>query len=440
MFLDCRGLPVSSGYKQSLELFEKALSSFNLYKGDPAEIISPALIDRPEFVMGRIFLGYTYVANWQRLGISQIENILVEIRRIDPEINQREAHYIRGLEYWIIGDWDAMRLCLDKVLRDYPHDLFALQLCHLTDFYYGDAQKLCDRVANVLEEWSPNDSGFSLVLGMYAFGLEEQGQYRRSEKIAQHALEVNPFDCWARHALVHVMEMESRYQEGISLLEESKPYWSDSDNVFAGHLWWHMALFYIDVGELDSAVAVYDNEIMPRLSLFQTKLVDGASLLWRLSLSGVNILDRWTGIVEWYDKSNEQGFYAFNDMHAMLAYVGAGEHARADALMREVTKAVKSTNANAKMEKLVGFPVIAGIKAFGDGDYTNCIKELNAVRHCSHLFGGSHAQRDILWRTLVQAASLSGKQSLLRELLNERLELKPNCTYYINLLRQISIT
>jgi tetratricopeptide (TPR) repeat protein len=274
---------------------------------------------------------------------------------------------------------------------------------------------------------------------MYAFGLEEQGRYRRSEKIAQHALEVNPFDCWARHALVHVMEMESRYQEGISFLEGSEQYWSYPENVFAGHLWWHMALFYIDVGDLDLAVTIYDNEIMPRLSLFQTKLVDGASLLWRLSLSGVNILDRWNQIVEWYEESNEQGFYAFNDMHAMLAYVGAGKNTRADELIREVVKAAEGVNSNARMEKLVGFPVILGIKAFGNGDYSNCIKELNAVRHCSHLFGGSHAQRDILWRTLIQAALLSGKESLLRELLNERLQLKPNCKYYMNLLNKLAM-
>jgi len=47
----------------------------------------------------------------------------------------------------------------------------------------------------------------------------------------------------------------------------------------------------------------------------------------------------------------------------------------------------------------------------------------------SHRFGGSHAQRDILHRTLIEAALRAGRRPLAEALLAERLEIKPGCLF-----------
>ena len=48
-------------------------------------------------------------------------------------------------------------------------------------------------------------------LAMYAFGLEENGQYRRAERTARRALAVDPRHPGAIHVVAHVMEMQARF-------------------------------------------------------------------------------------------------------------------------------------------------------------------------------------------------------------------------------------
>jgi len=46
-----------------------------------------------------------------------------------------------------------------------------------------------------------------------------------------------------------------------------------------------------------------------------------------------------------------------------------------------------------------------------------------------HHFGGSHAQRDLLQRTLTEAAIRSGRLDLARALLDERLSVRESSVY-----------
>ncbi len=51
---------------------------------------------------------------------------------------------------------------------------------------------------------------------------------------------------------------------------------------------------------------------------------------------------------------------------------------------------------------------------------------LRPIRHRSHRFGGSHAQRDLLDLTLLESAIRSGEPSLAQAFAAERLALKPH--------------
>jgi hypothetical protein len=104
---------------------------------------------------------------------------------------------------------------------------------------------LRNRVTRVLPHWDASVPGYSYVLGMHAFGLEEMNQYSQAEAEARRALELERKDGWAVHAATHVMEMQGRIDEGIAWLETREPDWAP-DNGFAFHNWWHLALFYLD--------------------------------------------------------------------------------------------------------------------------------------------------------------------------------------------------
>ncbi len=73
----------------------------------------------------------------------------------------------------------------------------------------------------------------------------------------------------------------------------------------------------------------------------------------------------------------------------------------------------------------VGHPLAQAIQAFGQGDYATTVRLLRPIRNIAHRFGGSHAQRDVIDLTLIEAAFRSGQTMLAAALAAERIDAKP---------------
>src|SRR5262249_22963770 len=150
------------------------------------------------------------------------------------------------------------------------------------DFRLGQRRMLRDRIAPVMPQWDDSMPGYAAVLAMYAFGLEENGAYRRAEKLARRALGIEPGLPAAIHVIAHVMEMQGRGRAGLAFLAATESAWIDGTD-FSVHLAWHRALFHLRRNEVDAALGVYDRQIAtapPALSA----LADASALLWRLQL------------------------------------------------------------------------------------------------------------------------------------------------------------
>ena len=87
---------------------------------------------------------------------------------------------------------------------------------------------------------------------------------------------------------------------------------------------------------------------------------------------------------------------------------------------------MEAADDNAAFTRDVGHPVSLAIKAFGDGDYAETVRLLRPVRAIAHRFGGSHAQRDVIDLTLIEAALRSGKAALASALVAERATARPD--------------
>ena len=98
--------------------------------------------------------------------------------------------------------------------------------------------------AQVLPAWDATLPGYASVLAMYAFGLEEDGQYHRAEELAQYALAIDPRHP-AIHVLAHVMEMGARPRVGLVFFEKTEEAWIEGTG-FSVHLAWHRALIEAD--------------------------------------------------------------------------------------------------------------------------------------------------------------------------------------------------
>jgi hypothetical protein len=77
----------------------------------------------------------------------------------------------------------------------------------------------------------------------------------------------------------------------------------------------------------------------------------------------------------------------------------------------------------------IGVPASRAIVAFTEGRYDDVVDELLPIRTRFQHFGGSHAQRDLLQRTITEAAIRAGRLDLARALIDERLSVRETSVY-----------
>ena len=427
---DIRNNPTSAPHADALVGFEGALKSFQTYFGDPIEQIERTLQAHPNFILGHLLRAIAYYLSSERRYREPAVVSLGAARELLADAVEREAMLYDAVEHLVEGSWANASAAFDVVLRHYPTDILALQTGHLLDFFRGDALNLRNRPGRVVGQWDEALPGYSHALGMYAFGLEEANHYDLAERTGRRALDLDPVDPWAVHAVVHVMEMTGRSGEGVEFLEQREQDWAP-DNAFSYHNWWHLGLFYIEQGDDAKVRQLLDEHIFLDAD-DALVLVDVTAMLWRLKLMGVALGDRCERLAAiWARKiRDEAGYYGFNDFHAALSFAAAGRAELLDELEAKLTQTGEPNHLtdapyNVPMIAEVALPLVRAVQAYARGDFAGASGLLAQVRDRAHLFGGSHAQRDLVNVTLLSAAGKAGDGDLVRHLMNERIMLKP---------------
>jgi hypothetical protein len=98
-------------------------------------------------------------------------------------------------------------------------------------------------------------------------------------------------------------------------------------------------------------------------------------------------------------------------------------------LLKAVERSAREGNTNGRMAREAGLVIVRAIEAFGREDYAEVVSLLAPVRDTARVFGGSNAQRDVLARTLLEAALRAGDKALARSLAEERVAQKPRCPF-----------
>lgn len=418
---DSMGYETTGANASSLEALEKAQHELRCFIDDPVATVDGALAVSPELVMGHVMKAYLHLLGTEPEALPVAREAHRAAQALDAD--ERERRHVDAVGALVEGRWRDGGRMLEDLSVAYPRDALALQVGHQIDFFTGDSRMLRDRIARALPAWGKDMPGYHAMLGMHAFGLEEMGDYRRAESCGRQSVELEPRDAWGQHAVAHVMEMQNRRRDGIAWMRANHDAWS-RDNFFAVHNWWHLALFHLGLDEVDEVLALFDGPIYGTTSNVVLDMVDASALLWRLHLRGVALGKRWDAVADNWTPIAAAGNYVFNDMHAMMAFVGAGRGAAADSVLDAQREAMDGPGDNASFAREVGHAATRAIKAFGDGDYAETVRLLRPVRSFAHRFGGSHAQRDLLDLTLIEAANRAGQDGLAAALLAERASAK----------------
>jgi hypothetical protein len=439
---DRRGVPCGSGSAAARDAVETALwRMMSFYDVPLADLDAAVAADEgwamPPLMKAGFLLSLTEPALLPEAG-AQLELARV---RLDARAPARERAHFEALERAHEGRWSQAGRIWDAILLEHPRDALALQWAHLWDFYRGDALQLRARPARVLPEWDAADPLHPCVMALYAFGLEECHEYAAAEDAGRQALQADARVPWAVHAVAHVMEMQGRFDDGSAWLRQYQPQWAEG-NGFAVHLWWHKALFRLEAMDLAGALRLVDHHLAGDALQITLNRVDAAAMLWRLHLLGADVAERCAALVQGWDLDPAQaGHYAFNDLHAVLALLGAGEVARAERwVARCAERALAAEDLrrdNHGMAREVGLPLMRGMLALARGDADGAADALYPVRAQAARFGGSHAQRDLIDLTLLAAAARGGRRRVGRALVNERRMAKPSTPLTRHWLEQL---
>lgn len=427
--IDGAGQSVSGASPDALLAFEAACHDFRCLAGDPVGHLERALALAPEMPLAHLLKGWLYALSTEPHGMAVGAQCAAAAARLIDTAGRsgrpladegRERQHAVALTLLAGGRWRDAARELAALSRRWPHDALALQAGHQIDFFIGDIGSLRDRIAAALPAWDRDLPGYHALLGMHAFGLEECGDHDAAERAGREAIALQARDSWAWHAVAHTFEMRDRADDGIAWLEPNVDTWA-TQGLLATHLHWHLALFHLERDEHDAVLLAWDRFIGGTDSTLALNLVDAASMLWRLHLRGVEVGDRWESVADRWSPFADAGNYAFNDLHAMLAFVRAGRPAARDTVLATQAVAAGSDADNGIFTREVGSPATEAIVAFEAGRYQEAVRLLLPLRDTSHRFGGSHAQRDLLELTLLEAAIRAGDAALARELACTRL-------------------
>ncbi len=291
------------------------------FRGDPVVVASEAGEDDETFVLGPVFAAVYRVLAGSPLGSPALDADAGRARARAARSGDREQAHVMALEMLLAGEFTGAASRWDEIACG-ERDFAAVRFAHDVYLHVGDDERRLASSSHAVEAWRGR-LGWGFVAGQHAFALEEAGRYGEAEELGRTALDLDPDDLWARHALAHVYESTDDTPAALDLLEGTVDRW-DSQDLLATHIWWHLALRLLASGDTSGALAVFDDRRPHATTAFQ--LCDQTSLLWRLELAGCDSGNRWDELADRWGGVAERHTCGFLDLHAALAFVRRPDH------------------------------------------------------------------------------------------------------------------
>jgi tetratricopeptide (TPR) repeat protein len=380
--------------------------------------LNSVLAAAPDFALGQAIRGVSCLL----LGRAE----MVEIARqayaaalAGAPATMREIAFVHALGDWLSGRPTRAVARIEVVLALNPRDALAMKMIQAIHFVMGRPQAMRASVEGVLDAWGDHPAR-GYLLGCHAFTLEETGEYARAERTGREGVALAQDEAWGLHAVAHVFDMTGRARDGLDWLTGREGSWAHCNN-FRFHVWWHRALMHLDLGDHDAALKLYDADIRAEKTDDYRDISNGASLLARLELEGVDVGHRWDELADLSERRATDGCLAFADLHYILALCGGERDSAATAMIARMRKA---NTAVCEAQRIIAHPglhVAQGLQAFAAGEYSTAWMHLRAGHGDLQRIGGSHAQRDVFDRITIEAALRGGYTDAASALLHDRM-------------------
>jgi tetratricopeptide (TPR) repeat protein len=415
MFEDCRGLTLTTVSQAAAARLDHAVDGYLGYRADMSGRMEALLAADPDFGLAHCLKGDLLMMGFRADALGAARAALAEARRCGG--TARERAHAQALAHWIEGDPDRAVAVWNHILLDHPHDILAFRLAHFVSFWSGRPEQMLQSVLTVEPHWSDALPGYGSLLACRCFAHEEAGYYLEAENAGREAVRRDPTDMWAAHGVAHVLEMTGRRLEGIAWVEGLQPCW-DGGNNLKHHLWWHQALYHLELGDFPKVLALYDagfrdlhaplTELAPDLYI---DVQNAASVLFRLRRQLVDVGDRWDELADKAEARIGDCQSAFTLPHWMMALAATERHAAAEAMLSAMRDFARGAQPIARLVAAVALPVTEAVRANLQGRHAAAVELMRPVIGEMYRLGGSHAQQDVLEQVFLDSALQAGAES-----------------------------
>jgi hypothetical protein len=253
------------------------------------------------------------------------------------------------------------------------------------------------------------DWRFDTLLAMVR---EEQWRYDEARAIADRTLVEEPECAPAVHVITHVNYETGEHAAGIAWLDGWRR--GRAPLFYETHFPWHNALHALALGDVEAALARFNDEIGP------TAVIDGGSLLWRCRLANAEIADEGRAAADFIAPMLESLPMPFAAFNVCLALAAAGDSA-----------ALKSMSLRLEADERPAFadliaPIARALRAMVDGRPDDAVASLQPLLADLPRLGGSDAQREVVEDTSLRAFLAAGRPEAAEPLLRARLRRRPH--------------
>ncbi|MBF2758761.1 MAG: tetratricopeptide repeat protein [Ectothiorhodospiraceae bacterium AqS1] len=418
---DSRGLEITASSDEAARALDRTMEGYTHFAPDTGECLKQVFAADPQMLLAHCVKGFFLMLFCVPALVDKAAASSKRARQAASKrgATERERRHIDALEAWIQGDLKKATSHWEAILARHPHDLLALKLAHFMHFYIAGSKEMKDSIERVLPAWNEGVKGYSAVMGMHAFALEECRDYAQAERVGKRAAAMDPADLWAVHAVAHVFESQDRRCEGIDWISAHESF-IDGANNFSYHLWWHLALFYLGLEDYEQALVLYDRRVRADRSDEYLDLCNAASLLWRLEELGVGVGDRWQELADRCESRVGEHLLIFPDSHYMLALAAQGRNAAADEMVESMERFARGEASQSEVARDVGVALCRAWRHWYLGEPSKTVDILLPLRERVSQVGGSHAQRDLFHRLLIRSAIEARRYDIARDLLHRR--------------------
>ena len=375
--------PITAAFRHAEQAYLHATA-------DAAPSIDALLAAHPEFLPAHVLKIAQLVAAKDAAALPALERALLAALPHEPSAGPRERAHLAAARAWLARKPLQAAKIYTQLAKDGYGDALAVRLAQSCWYFLGRRMDVRAVAEHAFRTWSPERPGFDAVIAMTAFGAAETNDGARAEELARFSLEIERRSPFAIHALAHAFAIRNRSADGARVLRALAADWRVGGRM-DGHIGWHLALFELDAGNADAALAAFDRDQLQAAPLDAGSCADATDLLWRLELAGVDVGRRWHTLAAAWKRHLKPAFWSFLDVLAGLALQRAGRRDEACALVHELVLAPETNGVVSPV--LATVPALAALDAFGRGAYADASRGL--AKALPRL-GGSLLQRELL--------------------------------------------